>query len=30
MIAAIYAKKSTEQTGMAPKEGCIHGEDYPA
>jgi hypothetical protein len=28
MIAAIYARKSTEQTGVTPKEGSTHGEDY--
>jgi hypothetical protein len=30
MIAAVYARKSTEQTGVMPREGRTHGEDHPA
>ncbi len=27
MIAATYARKSTKQTGITPKEGRTHGKD---
>ena len=30
MIAAIYARKSTEQNGITPKEGRTHGKNSSA